>query len=96
MLTQTLNQLMQQRNSNIILIIICLFLIACSSTRSVPADDRLYTGAQVKVDVPSSISVKQKKVLRSDLKGLTRPKPNSRLLGIPLKLNIYNMFAKAK
>ncbi|HVG41104.1 MAG TPA: BamA/TamA family outer membrane protein, partial [Chitinophagaceae bacterium] len=55
----------------------------------------LYTGASVTVN-SADITVRQKKVLKSDLQGLTRPKPNSRLLGIPLKLSIYNMFGNRK
>jgi outer membrane protein insertion porin family len=73
-----------------IIIIFSLAATGCSSTKSVPANDRLYTGASVKVEGP--VSSKQRKVLRNDLKGLTRPRPNSRFLGIPIKLNIYNMF----
>ncbi|HEY0750771.1 MAG TPA: BamA/TamA family outer membrane protein [Chitinophagaceae bacterium] len=87
---------MQLKKTNIIIIISCLSFAACSTTRSVPADDKLYTGATVKMEVPSSVSVRQKKTLRSDLEGLTRPRANTRFLGMPLKLGFYNMFAKAK
>lgn len=73
----------------------CL-LAACSTTRTVPEGDQLYTGARVEVKAPASVTARQKKVLRSDLAGLTRPRPNSRFLGIPLKLMIYNMFGNRK
>lgn len=73
----------------------CL-LAACSTTRTVPEGDQLYTGARVEVKAPASVTNRQKKVLRSDLAGLTRPRPNSRFLGIPLKLMIYNMFGNRK
>src|SRR5215471_12703356 len=66
----------------------------CSTTRSVPKNDKLYTGASVSVTGASS--VREHKVLRSDLSDLTRPKPNTKFLGIPFKLWWYNMFAKAK
>lgn len=71
------------------------FIAACNNTRNLPAGDKLYTGANVNVSGPA-LAVKEKKVLREDLEGLTRPKPNSKLLGVRLKLSIYNMFRKKK
>ncbi|HEX8278461.1 MAG TPA: hypothetical protein VF540_07190, partial [Segetibacter sp.] len=62
----------------------------CSVTKKVPADDALYTGASLKFE-NSKASKKQTKLLKTDLQGLIRPRPNSRLLGIPFKLLIYNM-----
>jgi hypothetical protein len=41
-------------------------------------------------------NTREKKALKEDLDGLTRPKPNSKFLGMRLKLGIYNMFYKAK
>ncbi|HEX2534374.1 MAG TPA: hypothetical protein VHK69_11600, partial [Chitinophagaceae bacterium] len=72
-----------------------MLAFSCSSTRSLPEGEKLYTGARVTLNAPE-LPAKQRKVFRSQLQGLTAPKPNSRLLGIPFKLNIYNMFAKAK
>ena len=69
---------------------------SCSSTKGIPQNDKLYTGASVKVKAPASITARQKKSLRGDLQGLTRPKPNARFLGIPFKLYVYNMFRNAK
>ncbi|WP_018616044.1 BamA/TamA family outer membrane protein [Segetibacter koreensis] len=65
----------------------------CSATKKVPANDALYTGASLKLE-NSKASRKQNKVLKTDLQGLIRPKPNSRILGIPFKLLIYNMAGK--
>lgn len=78
------------------LLILSFIWAGCSTTRHVPANDKLYTGATVIVKGPSSLTVRQKKQLRQDLSGLTRPKPNSKLLGIPFKLMFYNMFYHAK
>jgi outer membrane protein assembly factor BamA len=66
----------------------------CGSTRSVPKNDKLYTGATVTVSGASS--VRERKTLRNDLKALTRPKPNTRFLGIRFKLAFYNLFYKAR
>ena len=69
-------------------------LSACSSTRHLPEGEKLYTGARVNVD--GTATVREKKVLQEDLGGLTRPKPNSKFLGLRLKLNIYNLFRNKK
>jgi len=72
------------------LIVILLSAGSCSTTKSIPPNDALYLGASVKVDA-DSLSNKKKKAIRTQLKALARPKPNSRFLGIPFKLYIYNM-----
>ena len=84
------------KNGSVIFFLTALLLLsACSNTRHLPAGDKLYTGANIIVSGPS-LSVQQRKVLKEDLQGLTRPKPNSKLLGVRLKLSIYNMFRNKK
>ena len=63
---------------------------ACNPTKLVPKGDALYMGARVRITGPD-LTVRQKKVLAEDLLGLTRPKPNTKVLGIPIKLFFYNM-----
>ena len=75
--------------------IIVFLLSACNATKHLPPNEKLYTGATVKLN-SKDLTARERKVLRSDLQALTRPKPNTRFLGIPIKLNIYNMFRKAK
>lgn len=72
-----------------------LWLTGCQGTRHLPANEKLYTGASVKVEGPN-LNSKQKKVLRNDLAGLTRPKPNTSFLGMRPKLAFYNTFRNAK
>ena len=79
----------------IVLIFFSVVLASCRGTRHIPANDKLYTGATVKVNGPS-LTTKQKKVLRNDLAALTRPRPNSSFLGMRIKLSIYNMFRNKK
>ncbi|WP_353483853.1 BamA/TamA family outer membrane protein [Haliscomenobacter sp.] len=67
-----------------------LLLMGCSTTRSVPENDALYTGARIKM-TRTTLPSKQKKALQSTLLGLTRPQPNSRILGMPFKLWVYNL-----
>jgi outer membrane protein insertion porin family len=77
-------------------LVLCVTLLhACSSTKNLPPGDALYTGAKVTFK-DDKASGKKKKALRKQLTSLTRPKPNTKFLGIPLKLNIYNAFAKSK
>lgn len=81
------------------LIAYCLLLLvftACSTTKHIPEGDALYTGATVKLINAENVSKPQKKVLNTDLTGLTRPKPNGRFLGIPFKLILWNMFYTTK
>lgn len=78
-----------------ILFSVVVFLSACSTTKSLPEGEKLYTGATVKLH-GSELPARNRKVLKGDLQGLTRPKPNSRVLGIPIKLYIYNAFGNKK
>ncbi|MBK9491620.1 MAG: hypothetical protein IPO07_24595 [Haliscomenobacter sp.] len=70
-----------------------MLLTGCSTTKSIPENDALYTGARIKM-TRTEVSSKQKKALQSTLEDLTRPKPNSRVLGIPFKLWLYNLGSK--
>jgi outer membrane protein insertion porin family len=74
--------------------LIVLINVGCNVTRKVPQGDALYTGATLKIE-NSSAGAKQNKVLKSDLQGLLRPKPNSSILGIKFKLGLYNMAGKS-
>ena len=78
----------------IIFATVYFFITGCSNTRHLPANDKLYTGANITVNGTST--VREKKVLSEDLEGLTRPKPNSKFLGLRLKLSIYNLFRNKK
>ncbi|MBK9254072.1 MAG: BamA/TamA family outer membrane protein [Saprospiraceae bacterium] len=65
-------------------------MTSCSSTNNIPENDALYTGANVKI-AQTELQSKQAKELRKTLKTLTKPKPNTKLLGIPFKLWMYNL-----
>lgn len=67
-----------------------LCLYSCSVTRYVPEGDALYTGAKITVE-DSTLTSKERKTVKKRTEGLPRPKPNSRFLGIPFKLILYNM-----
>lgn len=67
-----------------------LFFASCNTTKLVPKDDALYTGATIKVK-DSTLSRKQKNKIKDQTEHLPRPLPNSKFLGIPFKLIFYNM-----
>jgi outer membrane protein assembly factor BamA len=81
---------------NLIFLAACLLLTACSTTKNLPEGEKLYTGASVKLSGEEDLTARERKLLRAELQGMARPKPNSRFLGIPFKLGFYNLFYKAK
>lgn len=88
---------MRKGNSYIIICItLCLGFLAissCSTTRSVPEGDRLYTGSSVtwKGKKPKDYSS-----LSDGLKKRIRPNTNRKFLGMPLKLWMYNLGKEPK
>src|SRR5258705_2848407 len=84
---------MRNRNRVInyfILVITFVFARSCNSTKNIPKGDALYTGATIKVS-DSTLSRKQKNKVIDLTEHLPRPKPNSKFLGIPIKLGFYNL-----
>ncbi|MBC7451806.1 MAG: BamA/TamA family outer membrane protein [Cytophagales bacterium] len=69
-------------------ILCALLCLGCKSTKYVPEGDYLYTGSQMKFQTDES--KKYIKKLQSDLQDQIKPKPNSRIFGLPLKLNLYS------
>lgn len=66
------------------------FASGCNNTKNIPANDALYTGASVKLD-SSSAARKENQVMKASLQGLTRPRPNSKVLGMRVRLSLWNM-----
>ncbi len=88
---------MRNSNSGFIfcVLIIASFIISCNATKLVPKGDALYTGAAIKV-TDSTLSKKEKNKVIEFTENLPRPKPNSKILGIPFKLLIYNLAGDPK
>lgn len=72
-----------------------LSLAACSNTMYLPKGEMLYIGADVKIE-GDSLKKSQKKVLRTELNELIRPKPNTSFLGLRPKLFFYNIAGTPK
>ena len=79
-----------KKTCNWILFFLVPVIFACNNTRHIPKGDALYIDTRVKVD-GAGLTAKNRKVLRADLDGLTRPKPNTKILGLRVKLAIYNL-----
>ncbi|HUR11590.1 MAG TPA: BamA/TamA family outer membrane protein [Flavitalea sp.] len=78
------------------LVPVCIFLVVstgCNVTKNVPAGDALYRGASIKIE-GAGLSKQKKKIVNAELRTLTRPRPNTRFLGIPFKLMLYNLAGK--
>ncbi len=79
------------------IIILTVFLFsACNYAKHLPAGDTLFVGGKVNINDDEVATKKARKVLISDLEGAVRPKPNTKFLGIPYKLDIYNLAGTPK
>jgi len=84
----------RKENILFLLVLACLAIIAssCSNTKHLPEGDSLYIGSRVNLQDKEGDD-KYRKTVKSDLDGAVRPKPNTTVLGIRLKLTIYNLAA---
>lgn len=70
-------------------------MVSCSNTKYLPAGESLYTGARVDVEGPT-LKKKERKVLKTDLEALTRPRPNRKMLGMRIRLLAFNLAGNPK
>jgi len=70
-------------------------IISCNNTKFLPANDSLYTGADIKIE-SKELSKKKKKLLTAQLKILVRPKPNVSIFGFRPKLWFWNISGTPK
>ncbi|KAA9333036.1 BamA/TamA family outer membrane protein [Hymenobacter busanensis] len=66
-----------------------LLLAACSGTRFIPENDKLYTGSTVKITSPYPIQKEAE--LQTELETVITPKPNASILGLRPKLYFWHM-----
>jgi len=77
----------QSKNSTCVMLLACLFLASCSGTKHLPAGEKLYTGAEIKLESTDHIS--NKGFVKSVAKDAVRPLPNKTFLGMRPKLWMY-------
>lgn len=73
--------------NNILLILSCLLLAACSGTRHLPYGEKLYVGAKIKLE---SSGKTDKGAIKSAATDALRPQPNKSYFGMRPKLIMYN------
>src|SRR6202012_1466274 len=66
-----------------------LFISACSNTKYLAPNQKLYTGGEIKI-ADKDMKKSDAKELKEDLSSLLRPQPNSSILGLRVKLWVYN------
>ncbi|MDB5024611.1 MAG: BamA/TamA family outer membrane protein [Mucilaginibacter sp.] len=72
------------------ILILSLVLGSCSTTKHLAPGQKLYDGGKVTfADTAGNVTPKDAKAIGAELKGLLRPKPNSKILGMRVKLWIY-------
>ncbi|HEX4850913.1 MAG TPA: POTRA domain-containing protein, partial [Puia sp.] len=71
-------------------------MFSCRVTSHLKPGEYLYNGAKVKINAPDKLVGTNKKQLREQLIELLRPKPNSKILGVPFKLWVYNVAGEPK
>jgi outer membrane protein insertion porin family len=70
-------------------IVICLFWTACSGTKHLPSGEKLYTGAEIKLESADQIKNKKQRAVKIAVKNSIRPAPNKAFLGMRPKLWVY-------
>lgn len=73
--------------NKIFLILISLLLASCSGTRHLPEGEKLYTGAEIKLE---SVDKPNTRLAKAAAESAVRPSPNKVFLGIRPKLWMYN------
>ena len=62
---------------------------ACTGLKHVPADEKLYTGAQVKLEDTGNLAKKKKRIIKKVAEDGVRPQPNKSYLGMRPQLWLY-------
>ena len=66
----------------------CLLLAACTGTKNLPKGEKLYTGAEIKLESAEKVN---KKFIKTVAQAGVRPAPNKKFLGMRPKLWMYNV-----
>ncbi|MBW6537398.1 MAG: BamA/TamA family outer membrane protein, partial [Mariniphaga sp.] len=72
-----------------IFIFACLLLTACSGLKHLPPGEKLYTGADVKLESSENLKKKKKRFIENVAETGIRPEPNKSYLGMRPRLWLY-------
>ncbi|QEE50463.1 BamA/TamA family outer membrane protein [Flavobacterium alkalisoli] len=78
-----------------LLTVLLLIIYGCSNTRYLNDGEMLYTGAEVKVE-DTVMTRRERKDMEANMEELARPKTNRKILGLRVKLYIYNIAGEPK
>jgi len=67
-------------------ILICIFMAGCSGTRHLPVGEKLYSGAEIKLETSDKF---KKRKIKNIIKPAVRPTPNKSFLGMRPRLWLY-------
>ncbi len=88
---------MQKKYQHILFLSACIiFLASCSNTKYLADNQNLFVGSKMKIEAPKRVPSGTKKQLDEELENLVRPKPNSKILGMRVKLWAYNIAGTPK
>src|ERR1700744_5235352 len=74
----------------ILIVLIAVFISACSTTKYLAPGQKLYDGGEVKITDKQNTTKGEAKALSTELTPLLRPVPNAKILGLRYKLWIYD------
>lgn len=77
------------------LLLFAIFLNACSNTKYLTGEQKLYVGGKVNIK-DKDLKKNDRAALTSELIGLLRPKPNASIFGLRPKLYLYNITKTTK
>ena len=78
------------------MILLPVLFYSCSETKGLQDGQYLYDGATIKIKADPRVSKSTGKGLKSELTSLLRPKPNGSILGVKVKLLLYNFAGTPK
>ncbi|KHJ38486.1 outer membrane protein/protective antigen OMA87 [Pedobacter glucosidilyticus] len=79
----------------LIVFMLSFLMSACSNIKYLPKGEQLYVGAEVNI-TDKETTKSERKSLTSELEGVLRPRPNSKILGLRPKLFFYNIAGTPK
>jgi outer membrane protein assembly factor BamA len=84
-------EMIQFLRNNFLLTFVCLFLASCSGTSHLPRGEKLYTGAEIKLESADHVN---KRMVIAVAEDAVRPLPNKSYFGMRPQLVLFNLFGE--
>ncbi len=79
-----------------IMVLLYTIVISCNNTKHLGNGQNLFVGSEEKIQSSVPISHGKRKSLESQMHSIVRPEPNSKFLGMRIRLAIFNLFKEPK